>query len=79
MKTDTDRLDFLLQFFSVQDTGDEDVCPGMIVDTDAVSDAFDYGQLANESIGLMCGWINNDMRRVIDNAIEWRDQKAGER
>ena len=68
--TDTERLEFLTRFFRVDDTGDEDVCPGLIVDTDAVSEAFDFGPLADETVTLMGGWQFPDMRRVIDKAME---------
>jgi len=67
--TDTARLDWLCQFFRVEDVGDECVCPGMTVNEDAVSRAFDYGALRNERITLTDGWINPDMRRAIDAAI----------
>ena len=69
--SDTDRLNFLMRFFRVGDTGDEDVCPGMIVDTDAVSEAFDHGPLADETVSLFGGWHNPDMRRAIDKAITY--------
>ena len=74
--TDTERLEFLMRFFRVEDTGDEDVCPGMIVDTDAVSAAFDFGPLADETVTLMGGWHNPDMRRAIDKAIAHAANKA---
>jgi hypothetical protein len=76
--SDTDRLEFLMQFFRVDDVGDENVCPGMIVDTDDVSDAFDFGPLADEVVTLMDGWQNPDMRRVIDKAIAWKVAQGGE-
>ena len=69
-RTDTERLEFLMQFFEVADCGDEDVCPGMIVSADDVSKAFDYGPLSDETVTLMDGWINPDMRRVIDKAMD---------
>jgi len=72
--TDTQRLEFLMRFFRVDDCGDETVCPGMIVDTDAVSEAFDFGPLANETVTLMGGWQNPDMRRAIDAAIAWHER-----
>jgi hypothetical protein len=74
--TDTDRLEYLMQFFDVTDCGDEYVCPGMTVDVDAVSDAFDCGPLSGEVITLMEGWINHDMRRAIDKAIEFHAKPA---
>jgi len=67
--TDTERLEFLMRFFRVDDIGDEHVCPGMIVDTYAVSAAFDFGPLADETVTLMGGWNNPDMRRAIDKAM----------
>jgi len=72
--SDTQRLEFLMRFFKVADTGDEDVCPGVIVNTDAVSDAFDCGPLIGEVITLMDGWENPDMRRVIDKAIAFHPE-----
>jgi hypothetical protein len=75
--SDTQRLEFLMRFFEVADTGDESVYPGVVVDTDAVSKAFDYGPVADEVLTLMGGWENPDMRRVIDKAIAWKEMEAG--
>ena len=78
MKTDTERLEFLMRFFEVADTGDDTVCPGMVVDTDAVSEAFDYGALADELVpALGFGvWDSQDMRRAIDKAMEFEKRKG---
>jgi len=76
--SDTERLEYLMQFFTVDDTGDEQVCPGVIVDTDAVSEAFDCGPLAGEVVTIMGGWQNPDMRRVIDKAIAFHCAKTEE-
>lgn len=69
--SDTDRLNYLMQFFRVDDCGDEDVCPGVIVDQDAVSAAFDMGAISDERVTLMDGWLAPDMRRVIDKALRF--------
>ena len=69
MITDTERLDFLMQFFSVEDFGDDSYAPGVVVDTDAVSEAFDGPPCAGEVVHISDGWQNPDMRRVIDRAI----------
>jgi hypothetical protein len=61
-----------MRFFRVEDTGDDCVCAGLIVDADAVSDAFDHGAIADEVVALMDGWHNPDMRRVINKAIAWK-------
>jgi hypothetical protein len=68
-RLDSERLTWLARFFRVDDVGDDAMCPGMIVDTDAVSEAFDYGPLENEILTGMDGWIHPDMRRVIDKAM----------
>ena len=76
MTADTERLEFLVRFFRVEDTGDDCVCPGMVVDTDAVSEAFDGGPIADEVVSIMDGWQNPDMRRVIDKAIAWKERTS---
>ena len=73
---DTARLEFLMQFMAVVDTGDEDVCPGIYWDCDSAVEAFDTGALVNERVTCLEGWINPDMRRVIDAAIRFRDAKG---
>ena len=72
---DTERLEFLMRFFRVEDVGDDDVCPGMIVDADAVSNAFDCGPLADETV-TSWGWHNPDMRRAIDKAMAYAAKSA---
>jgi len=67
--TDTDRLEFLMRFFTVDDVGDDSICPGMVVYADSVSEAFDFGPLADEEVTSLGGWRNPNMRRVIDKAI----------
>ena len=73
--TDTERLEFLMKFFTVDDIGDEHVFPGVVVDADEVSDAFSYA-VEGEVVTMLYGWQNPDMRRVIDKAI--KHDKGGE-
>lgn len=77
LEADSRRLEWLLRFLTVDDVGDESVCPGVIVDTDAMSDAFDSGALADESVCMMGGWVSPDMRRAIDKAMAWQARRAG--
>jgi hypothetical protein len=70
---DTERLEFLMQFFTVDDIGCEEACPGVIVDTCKADDMFNCGALAGETVTYYGGWENPDMRRVIDKAIEFRN------
>lgn len=74
MNQDTERLDFLMQFFEVSDVGDESLCVGVVVDTDAVGEAFDFGALKDEQWSPFSGWKNPDMRRAIDKAIQFQKQ-----
>ena len=74
--SDTERLEFVMQFFRVEDVGDADVCPGMVVDIDDVSAAFDCGPLADETVTICGGWQNPDMRRAIDKAMAYAAKSA---
>lgn len=74
---DTNRLNFLMRFFRVEDVGDDSYCAGMVVDIDAVSDAFDRGQLGDEVVTLTGGWVNPDMRRAIDKAMAFAEAASG--
>lgn len=76
LRAESQRLEFLMQFFGVEDVGDESVCPGVVVDTDAVGDAFNCGALVDERVTLMDGWQNPDMRRVIDKAIAYAEKNT---
>lgn len=66
--TDTERLNFLLRYLVVDDIGDEDVVPGVCVDSEGIEEALFPG-MEGEEYYLLDGWQNPDMRRVIDKAI----------
>lgn len=65
---DTKRLEFLMRFLTVGDDGDESVCPGVQVESDDMKSALDLG-CVGEKYCLVDGWVNPDMRRVIDKAM----------
>ena len=68
--TDTERLEFMMQFFRIDDLEGDDCPPSMVVLTDDLRRAFDYGPLVDEECSLASGgWKNPDMRRVIDKAM----------
>ncbi len=57
---DTERLDFILKYFRIDDVGDEDYCPGVCIREEALADVL--------SIGVKLDWDDN-LRDVIDRAI----------
>ena len=56
---DTRRLDFLLKYMVIDDVGDDEACPGVLVRSDSLE-----GDLCN---GNRIGWDDN-LRDVIDRA-----------
>lgn len=77
--TDTDRLNFLLQFISVSDVGDDTYCPGICVDYEEMEEKLTWGN-ENEKgqrPSLALAW-NADIRDVIDRAIcvaQWEGER----
>ena len=70
--TDIDRLDFLLKWMTVDDIGDYAPCPGVVVDSEAIEDALSYGPpMEDGRRPCLCDW-SDDMRSVIDKAINSR-------
>ncbi len=41
--TDTDRLNFLLKYFAVEDIGDEDYCPVVVIRAEELEDVLTWG------------------------------------
>jgi len=56
--TDTERLDFLARYFRIEDVGDDERSPGLVINSDGLEE-----DLALE------GW-EDDFRSMIDRAIE---------
>jgi hypothetical protein len=66
--SDTDRLNFLLRYFSVADNGDEEFCPAVVVEWDALEDALFEGFCDGvERDAATC--LKEDVRTVIDRAM----------
>ena len=59
-RSDTERLEFLLRFLSVEDVGDEDFIPGVVVNPDALEEAI--------GVSGVLDW-KEDLRTIIDRAI----------
>lgn len=75
--TDTQRLDFLLQFFSVDDVGDEDFVPGVVVDNEAAEEQITYGPAdADGRMRSNIKDLQDDMRDIIDRAIIARSENG---
>jgi hypothetical protein len=66
--TDTDRLDFLLQFLSVDDVGDETACCGVIVNHEDLEAKLGFGPMIDGRAEALATW-REDLRSVIDKAI----------
>jgi hypothetical protein len=59
-RSDTERLDFLLRFLSVEDVGDEDFILGVVVSPEALEEAI--------GVSGVLDW-KEDLRTIIDRAI----------
>ena len=71
MRTDTERLDFLLQFFEITDIGDETYVLGVLVDHDSLEERLSFG-VSRESTRPILARPGDSMRDIIDKAIsEW--------
>lgn len=68
--SDTDRLNFLLRFLRIDDIGDEDFFPGVIVDQEKMEDGVGFGPPDAEGrrMSNVRGSLD-DLRDVIDRAI----------
>ena len=64
--TDTERLDFLLQYFCIDDIGDEEYCKGICISSEALEEKLSFLQDGSSNIEL---W-NEDLRCVIDRTMQ---------
>lgn len=66
--SDTDRLNFLLRHFRVDDCGDEDFCPGIVISSEALEDDLFKGFCDGvDRDAITC--LQDDVRNVIDRAM----------
>ena len=65
--TDTERLNFLLQYFCIDDIGDEDSFPGVCINSEALENILTWSPEYN-SVNVET-W-DDDLRDVIDRAIQ---------
>jgi hypothetical protein len=67
--TDTDRLNYLLQFIRVDDVGDEEYCKGIVVNGDSLEEKVGYGPMVNGRMeGTVKEW-EDGLRDVIDRSM----------
>lgn len=73
--TDTERLEFLMQFFTVWEEYDplshSPRSPKVRPVIAQINKAFNEGAVDSELFDQLHRWINPDMRRVIDKAIRY--------
>jgi len=68
--TDTDRLNFILDHFMLDDIGDDRFCPGVIIDNENLEDRLTFGSYKNGKAKLLISSVNDDLRVIIDEAIK---------
>ena len=71
LNRESQRLDFLLQFLRIADVGDKDFCPGVIIQTDDMTDYLIKGAVQEKDRILKNGFESVNMRTIIDNSIEF--------
>lgn len=67
--TDTDRLNYLLQFICVDDVGDEEYCKGIVVSGERLEEEVGFGPMVNGRMEPTVKDWGDDLRDVIDRAI----------
>ena len=76
MNDDTDRLNFLLRYFSVDDVGDEFAVPGVVIKNESLEDDLTWGTPhgpRNTRKSHFEKW-DDDMRDIIDKAIKSHEE-----
>ena len=77
MRTDTERLDFLLQFFEIDDIGDETFVLGVRIDYETLETRLSFGAPRGPNRPMLKTRLSlarpgDSMRDIIDKAIsEW--------
>lgn len=73
--TDTDRLNFLLKYFCIDDVGDEEYCPGVIIRNEDLEDVLTWGTPPGAGVRRnQCD--TDDLRRIIDISIRKQENEA---
>jgi hypothetical protein len=65
---DTSRLDYLLQFLKVENVGDTDFCPGVVIQTDDMIYSLNTGVIKEIHSIMKEGIKSVNMRRIIDQS-----------
>lgn len=76
---DTDRLNFILKYFTIDDIGDEEAVPGICINHEGLEDDLTWGVPHGElntrkSHFQGPDYWKNDIRDIIDKAIESHNQ-----
>lgn len=73
--TDTERLDFILKYIEIDDIGDEEYIPGVIVAYEFLEDKLSFGPMVNDRAPGLCRH-GDSLRDVIDKAIiAWGEEE----
>ena len=67
--TDTQRLNWLLQYFLIDDIGDEFACPGIVIRAEELEDALSFGPDDNTVDRPSMVAFGDNIRDVIDRVI----------
>ena len=68
--TDTERLNFLLKYFSIEDVGDEIFVPGVYIECESLEEDLTWGVEQNGRRESHFRTDSDDMRDIIDRAIK---------
>ena len=75
MMTDTERLNFILNYFVTDDIGDETYVPGVCIDHERLEEDLTWGVEENGQRQSHYKNWDEDLRSIIDKAIESHDKK----
>ena len=66
--TDTDRLNYLLEFFCVDDIGDKICTPGISINFESLEEKLSFGPCESGECQILCSF-GDQLRTVIDKSI----------
>ena len=67
--SDTDRLNFILSHFAIDDIGDEWFVPGVVISHEELEMKLTFGKFAKDRYPALVSSLDDDLRTVIDKAI----------
>lgn len=73
--TDTERLNFILEHFELDDIGDDRFCPGVIIDSENLEERLSFGKFKNGRAKSLISSFDDDLRTIIDKAIKEHCEK----